>query len=130
LRTAGSAIALAASLRIGAFGHRRRADQLVVGGERADAQDAAGRFDAAEVGQAADVDQRRRLRQAQLQHRQEAVAAGDQLGGVVLGQEAERVVEALGADVGEIGGKHASLLAWVGAVQRWPWMADHTFSEV
>ncbi len=62
LRTAGSAIALAASCRIGAASATTgELAQLVVGGERADAQDAAARFDPAQLGEPADVDQGGRL---------------------------------------------------------------------
>ena len=54
-----------------------------------------------------DVDQHRRRRQPQLHQRQQRVAAGEELGVVaVLGEQRDRVVERVGAGVGERGGDH------------------------
>ena len=50
-----------------------------VAGERADPHAAVRALDAAQLGDAADVDQQRRRRQAQLHQRQQRVAAGQQL---------------------------------------------------
>ena len=64
-----------------------------VAGERADRDVVAGVADVRQVAQPADVDEHRRLGQAQLHQRQQAVAAGEELGLVaVLADEADRLV--------------------------------------
>jgi hypothetical protein len=61
-----------------------------VAGEGTDGEVVAGVADVAEVGEPADVDEHRRVGQAELHHRQERVAAGEELGLVaVLGEQGE-----------------------------------------
>ena len=63
--------------------------------------------DVRQIGESSDVDQHARLRESQLHHRQQAVAAGDELGLVaVLADEADRFLGGLGADVVERCGDH------------------------
>ena len=93
LRTWISPTLAAASTQRGVRGAQAiRLDQLAVGRQRADGR-AAVELDAGQARHAADVDQRRRLQQAQLHQRQQAMAAGDQLGALVLAQELERLVD-------------------------------------
>ncbi len=69
----------------------RRLD-VHVAGEGADRDVVAGVADVRQVAQASDVDQHARLGEAQLHHRQQAVAAGDELGLVtVFADEADRL---------------------------------------
>ena len=72
-----------------------------MGGERADAHARARPLDAGELLDAADVDQVGRLRQAQLHHRQQAVAAGEQLGVLLRAEQVERLRDARGAVIVE-----------------------------
>ena len=66
---------------------------VAVAGEGADRDVVAAVTDVRQVGDAADVDQHRRLGQAQLHQRQQAVAAGEELGLVtVLTDEAHRLL--------------------------------------
>ena len=63
-----------------------------------------------EVAEAADVDEHARLGEAQLHQRQQAVAAGEELGVVaVLADEADGLLGGTGADVVERGGDHRVL---------------------
>jgi hypothetical protein len=62
--------------------------------------------DAAQFGDAADVDQRLGRGQAQLQQRHETVAAGQKLGARVCRQELMHVGHRAGAVVVEVRGKH------------------------
>ena len=72
--------------------------------------------DAGQLVQPADVDQQLGLGQPQLHHRQQRVAAGQQLGVVaVLGQQRQRVLGRLGGDVLERRGDHAVTSAAVSA---------------
>jgi hypothetical protein len=71
---------------------RRRRD-LRVRRERANADAAAALADAAELSEPADVDKRRRRGQSQLEQRDQAVAAGQQLGAWMFGQQRMRVGE-------------------------------------
>ena len=76
-------------------------------GERADGDVVAGVADVRQVAEAADVDEHARLREAQLHQRQQAVAAGEELGVVaVLADEADGLVGGTGTDVVEGGGNH------------------------
>ena len=60
-----------------------------------------------QLGDVVQVDQLRRLRQAHVHHRHQALAAGDDLGHVaMLGQQAQRVVERRGPVVAEGGWLH------------------------
>jgi hypothetical protein len=78
-----------------------------VAGERTDGDVVAGVADVRQVAEAADVDEDGRLGQAQLHERQQAVAAGEELGLVpVLGDQRDRFVGRAGADVVELGRDH------------------------
>ena len=80
---------------------RRRLD-VHVAGQGADGDVVAAVADVRQVAEATDVDQHGRLGEAELHHRQQAVAAGDELGLVaVLADEADRLLRRLGADVVE-----------------------------
>ena len=75
--------------------------------KRADGDVVAGVADVRQVGDAADVDEHARLGEAQLHQRQQAVAAGEELGIVaVLADEADRLVGGAGTDVVEGGRNH------------------------
>ncbi len=80
--------------------------ELGVGGERADAHARSRALDAGELLDAADVDQVGGLRQPQLHHRQQAVAAGEELGVLLRAQEVERLSDARGAVIVELGRVH------------------------
>ena len=69
----------------------RRCRQVGVRRERADADPIALSRDAAQLGDPADVDDGRRRRQPQLQQRQQAVAAGQELRAGVRGEQLMRV---------------------------------------
>ena len=78
-----------------------------VAGHRADGDVVAVVADVRQVGEATDVDQHARLGEAELHHRQQAVAAGDELGLVaVLADQADGLLGGLGTDVVERGGDH------------------------
>ena len=106
-----------ADLRVADPG-RRRGDQrvrlaeqrvvrdVVVARERADRDPVAVLAHVAEVGQAADVDEQRRLREAELHQRQERVAAGEQLRVVARPEQLDRVVDRLRDLVVEPRGDH------------------------
>ncbi len=75
--------------------------------ERTDRDVVAGVTDVRQVADAADVDQHRWLRQAQLHQWQQAVAAGEELGLVaVLADEGDRLLGGTGTDVVECCGDH------------------------
>jgi hypothetical protein len=97
--------------------------QVRVPGGRADHELAAIGADACQLGQPADVDQDLGLGEAQLHHRQQRVAAGQQLGVVaVLSEQAERVRGRLGGDVVKLCGDHAVTSAFVwSAAARTDW---------
>ena len=65
--------------------------------------------DAAEAVEATDVDDRRWLGEAHLHHRDQGVAAGDELGIVGGGEELKGLVEARGAVIVELRWVHESL---------------------
>ena len=77
-----------------------------VGRQRADADRAVRLGDALQFVEPADVDDDGRLREAQLHHRDQAVAAGHQLGVFVLLQQAESFIDRSGAAVIELGWVH------------------------
>ena len=79
---------------------------LGVGGQRADPDRAARLGDALEFIETADVDDDGRLRESQLHHRDQAVAAGHQLRVLVLLQQAEGFIDRSGAAVIELGWVH------------------------
>ena len=80
LRTSGSAITAAVSTRIGYLAlHERRALERRLARQRADLEDAAFLLDVVEPGDAADVDEVPRPRQPELEQRQQALAAGEDL---------------------------------------------------
>ena len=83
-------------------------DEVTVPGQRADRDGVAVEPDVGRLGDAADVDERGREREAQLHHRQQRVAAGEQLGLVaVLAEQRDGLVDRVGAHVVEGGGNHA-----------------------
>src|SRR5262244_960410 len=83
---------------------------------RADDQFAAVYRDPAEVASPGDVDQNRGSGQPQLHHRQQRVAASEQLGVVAVPDEqVDRVRCRVGGDVFERGGNHAVTSAWLAA---------------
>ena len=89
-------------------------EQLVVGvldlavdGEPADAQAVAVAGDVAQLGDAGDVDERRRPDEPEVHHRHEALAAGEQLGVLAqLAEPLERVLDGVDAVVLEAGRLH------------------------
>jgi hypothetical protein len=94
---------------------------LVVAGQWADLQVAVGLGDAVQPGQAIHVHEDGGGREAELQQRDEALTAGQDLGVVtVLGQDLEGLVEGFGRDIVERTGVHASsgiVAGWnVGAI--------------
>ena len=71
--------------------------------------------------QPADVDEHARLGQAQLHQRQQAVAAGEELGVVaVLADQADRLLGRPGPHVVERGGDHDGSVCRVGGWRGWP----------
>jgi hypothetical protein len=87
--------------------HQRRGGQLGVPRGRSDDQLTVRAADPAQPVRPADVDQHRGRGQPQLHHRQQRVAAGQQLGVVaVLGQQADRFCGRAGRQVVERGGDH------------------------
>ena len=85
---------------------------VVVTGEPTDRDVVARVAHVRQLGDAADVDEHRRGREAQLHQRQERVPACDQLGVVaVLGEQRDRAVDGVGARVVERGGDHDRLPA-------------------
>ena len=85
----------------------RRFQHLPVRRERADRDPAVPVADAAQLGEPADVDQPVRGSDAELEERQQGLAARDQLGAAgVLREQPQGVVKALGARVLECGGDH------------------------
>ena len=104
----------------GVLGEQVGVLDVVVPGERADGDVVAVLADVAQVAEAADVDEHARLRQAQLHQRQQAVAAGDQLGLVaVLAEQADGLLGGAGPDVVEGGGDHAGAPAFAAASTAW-----------
>ncbi len=77
-----------------------------MGGERADPDLVARLRHALELGDAADVDDHRRGGQAELQQRNQRVAAGQELRAGMLAEQSMHVVERLRAVVVEVCGKH------------------------
>ena len=88
----------------------------------ADAQVVVGLDDAVEAGDVAQVDEQARLRQAELDEREEAVAAGQELRlAFAILEDPQRLVQVRRTDVVELGGNHraATLLpARAGAIGR------------
>jgi hypothetical protein len=107
LLTAGSPIIA------GCLSERRRR-LLHIGGcrdvsvrrQRADPDRVAAARDAAQLRNAADVDNRRRSREAQLHERNQAVAAGQELGARVGRKKAMHVGQRTGAVIVEVRGIH------------------------
>src|SRR4029077_4337342 len=100
-----------------------RLEDLTIGRERADPGPAAILCDPFELVQVADVDQPARLRQPELHHRDEAVAAGEDFGALIARERGEGVAQRRRAGVLEAGWDH-----W-----RPPfacWMAAHTRAGV
>ena len=88
----------------------RRLLHVHVARERTDRDVIAGVLDVRQVLHATDVDENRRLREAQLHERQEAVAASEELGiGSVLTDERDGLGGRSGADVIESCGNHGRL---------------------
>ena len=88
-------------------GDDRRSLELIMARERADADRVTGLLDEREAGDAVDIDQNRRAQQAEIEHRNEALAAGDDLGvGAGPGQCRDGHVDALGEDIVEGGRLH------------------------
>jgi hypothetical protein len=89
--------------------HRRRLHELGVRRERADRDPAVGELaNAAQLGQATDVDELGRLGQPEPHQRQDALAAGDDLRRAArAGQVPDRLLDGARADVVEFGGDHA-----------------------
>jgi hypothetical protein len=78
------------------------AGDLIIGRERADAPAAALGGHAAQLTDIAQVDQQRGRRQAQLHHRQQAMAARQRLGLGVLRQRQQRLVQRRGRGILEL----------------------------
>ena len=92
-------------------GHRRGQPRVGgdrrVRGERAEREAVTGDLDPGQLGDPADVDELRRGREAQLHHRDQAVAAGKQLHVLAaVAQQRDRFVEASRTDVIERGRDH------------------------
>ena len=110
--------ATVAHLRVTDLARRRREERdvlgedlavldVVVASETADRDVITGVVDVGEVAQVADVDEDRGRGEAQLHERQERVPTGEDLGVVaVLGKQRDRLVDGVGACVGELGGDH------------------------
>ena len=94
-----------------ALGQHRVADEVGVPRERADRDPVALVAHVAEVGEAADVDEQRRPREAEPQQRDQRVAAGEELRVLVAAEQLERLVDRAGAAVLERAGDHAPALA-------------------
>ena len=78
-----------------------------MGGLRADDQVVVGLADPVQAGHIAEVDQERRLSQAQLDERDEAVAAGQQLRfAFPILEDLQRLTQVPRADVVELAGNH------------------------
>ncbi len=83
-------------------GGQVRLDQLVLGGHGADDEVVAVGADAFEVGDAGKIDQMGRRGEAELHHRDEAMAAGERPGVVAeIGKQRQRIGNGLRAVVGE-----------------------------
>src|SRR6185436_495034 len=103
-----------------ALAHHGRIGDLVVGGERADRQGIA----IADLAEGVDRGERyqiRRLREIELHHGQQALAAREELGGVIAFEQRDRVGDRLRAM--ELEALHA-------APPCAAWIARQTFSEV
>ena len=80
---------------------------LAMRGARADAQVVVGLDDAVEAGDVAQVDEQGRLRQPELDQRDEAVAARQQLGlAFAILEDPQRLVQVRRTDVVELAGNH------------------------
>jgi hypothetical protein len=112
LRTCGSAISWAGVGQQRQPGLQHRAgDEVVLDRHRADAHGRAAVLDAPQLVDAVQVDQVLGLREAQLHHRQQAVAAGQQLGfAAQAAQQADSLGHRARCVVIEGGWDHAGLL--------------------
>ncbi len=111
-RTCGSPISAAVcGISAQPCGEHRVADEVGVPRERADRDPVAVVAHVAEVGEAADVDEQRRPREAEPQQRDQRVAAGEELRVLVAAEQLERLVDRAGAAVLERAGDHAPALA-------------------
>ena len=109
--------------------HRRRRLHRIVGGHGADDEGAALLLDAGQPGHLAKVDEVRGPGEPELHRRQQAVAAGQQLGVVlVLAQQIERFLDRAGGVVVELGWIHARGPPYFFA--RAAWMVFQTRSAV
>ena len=94
----------------GMLGQEAVDDDLALGGHRADHDLAALEADAFQLGDAGEVDEMGRHGEAQLHHRNEAVAAGDDAGvGIQPAEQGDRVREAGGAMILEGSGDQVVL---------------------
>ncbi len=110
LRTCGSPMSAAdvADDAGSARGRARWFVDLAMGRPGADRQVVVRLDDAVQAGDVADVDEQRRLRQSELDQRQEAVAAGQQLRlALPILEDPQRLVQARRTDVVELAGNHA-----------------------
>ena len=95
------------------LGQQRAVLHIHVPGEGTDGDVVAGIADVRQVGDTTDVDQHAGLGDAQLHHRQQAVATGEELGIVaVLTEEADGLFGRTGTDVIECCGDHLVAPCW------------------
>ena len=84
------------------FGDGRRDLELAVPGERPDPEPAGSLLDGGKARNAVHVDEERRMHEAEVQHRHEALPTREELrAAVVAGEERDRLVDALGSRVVE-----------------------------
>ena len=102
-------------------------EQVAVGGGGADAGALPVLRDPAQLGEVAHVHQPRRLRQPEAHHRQQAVAAGEDLAAVAGRQRVERVPERHGAHVVEARRESSRVAS---RSRRPAWIAAHTRAGV
>jgi hypothetical protein len=87
--------------------------------QRADMERAVMLGDVAKPRDPVDVDDERRLGEAEFEHRDQALTAGEDLGVLVIVEQGDCVVESGGSDVVEGRGNHAHLLGCTGRARLW-----------